>query len=147
MEPTHAIRARPTREAAVQLLESAGLPSQDLTDAHLDHFFCVGPSSTPYGLIGLELHASDALLRSLVVAPDRRRTGLATALVAHAERHALSQGATSIFLLTTTAEAFFQRRGYVVADRASAPRAIRATREFTDLCPASSAFLMKTLVG
>jgi amino-acid N-acetyltransferase len=147
MASTPAIQARPTREAVVRLLDSAGLPSEDLTDAHLDHFFCAGAASTPHGLIGLELFGRDALLRSLVVAPDYRRTGLATALVQHAERHAQSQGATAIFLLTTTAEEFFRKRGYVATDRASAPPAIRTTREFAGLCPASSAFLVKTLAA
>jgi amino-acid N-acetyltransferase len=144
---THAIEARPTREAVVRLLQSVALPSQDLTDAHLAHFFFAGSASAPCGVIGLELYGRDALLRSLAVAPDYRGTGLATALVGHAERHAQSQGATSIFLLTTTAEDFFMRRGYIVADRSTAPQGIRATREFSDLCPASSAFLVKALAS
>jgi amino-acid N-acetyltransferase len=138
-------QTRPTREGVVRLLDSAKLPSEDLTDAHLAHFFCVGDVSNPRGVIGLELFGRHALLRSLAVAPDHRRAGLATALVNHAEAYARSQGVTSIFLLTTTAEDFFKRRGYLPADRASAPAAIRTTREFAGLCPASSAFLFKAL--
>jgi amino-acid N-acetyltransferase len=145
MEAIHAIQSRPSREGAARILEAAGLPSQDLTDTHFHHFFYVGDTLAPNGLIGLELYGAHALLRSLVIAPDHRQRGLATALVAHAERYAHSQGVTSIYLLTTTAEDFFKKRGYVAADRASAPRPIRATREFADLCPASSAFLKKTL--
>ena len=133
------------RAGVVRLLQSAALPSEDLSAAHLEHFFFSGTASAPSGLIGLELYGRDALLRSLVVAPEFRRTGLASALVQHAERYAHEQGAAAIFLLTTTAEEFFKHRGYVVADRANAPAAIRATREFADLCPASSALLVKAL--
>ncbi len=139
------IQSRPTHAAAVRLLEASGLPSRDLAGAPLDHFFFAGDASSPHGLIGLELFGQSALLRSLVVLPEHRRAGLATELVRHAEGYAKARGVVSIYLLTTTAEDFFRRRGYVAAARAEAPPEIRSTPEFADLCPASSAFLMKTL--
>ena len=143
----HAIQARPTLEGAVRLLQSVSLPFEDLTAAHLDNFFFAGAASAPHGLVGLEVYGRNALLRSLAVSPSFRGTGLGTALTDHAERYAHSQGVTSIFLLTTTAEVFFARRGYVSADRAIAPNDIRATRELAQLCPASSAFLVKNLAS
>jgi amino-acid N-acetyltransferase len=139
------IRPHPSRSAAVALLEAASLPIADITDAHMHDFFYCGSASAPTGLVGLELHGEDALLRSLVVLPDRRSHGLGAALVEHAERHAKSRGARSIFLLTTTAEGFFERHGYRSIGREAAPAAIRHTREFADICPASSAFMFKTL--
>lgn len=142
---TLAISAKPARTVAASLLEAAGLPASDLTDAHMEHFFYCGPAMAPSGLVGLELSGPDALLRSLVVAADRRSAGLGSALVDHAESYARACGARSIFLPTTTAEAFFSRRGYVAAARESAPAAIRATCELADICPASSAFLVKQL--
>jgi amino-acid N-acetyltransferase len=80
----------------------------------------------PTALVGLELFGSVALLRSLVVSERAR-------------------GVHTIYLLTTTAEKFFQRRGFARTDRASAPPAIRATREFAGICPASSAFMSRAL--
>lgn len=139
------IHSKPTRKAAAALLESAGLPASDLTDAHMDHFFYNGSSTAPCGLIGIERYGPDGLLRSLVVEPGSRAAGLGSQLVCHAERFARSQGVRTLCLLTTTAEAFFSRRGYVAATRETAPAAIRATREFAGLCPASSAFLFKKL--
>jgi amino-acid N-acetyltransferase len=50
-----------------------------------------------------------------------------------------------IYLLTTTAEEFFARRGYRRTERSSAPVAIRNTREFAGICPVSSAFMNKLL--
>jgi amino-acid N-acetyltransferase len=50
-----------------------------------------------------------------------------------------------MFLLTTTAETFFERRGYRRVDRSQAPLAIQSTSEFASLCPASSAFMIKQL--
>jgi amino-acid N-acetyltransferase len=140
-----AIHRRPAMEAAAALLESADLPVSDLTDAYMEHFFYVGPASAPIGLVGVEMCGVDALVRSLVVSPEHRSAGLGQTLVAHAESHAWEQGARAIYCLTTTAEAFFRRRGYVDADRDRAPAAVRETREFSAICPASSTFLVKKL--
>jgi amino-acid N-acetyltransferase len=135
----------PSLAGAIALLQSAGLPVADLTAAHLEHFFYYGSAAQPTGMVGLELYDQHALLRSLVVAPTLRSTGLGSALLEQAESHARKAGVSSIFLLTTTAEPFFRRHGYVLADRAGAPASIRATREFADICPASSAFMVKHL--
>jgi amino-acid N-acetyltransferase len=85
------------------------------------------------------------LLRSLVVAPRRRGTGEGAALLKHAEDHARGEGVRTLYLLTNTAESFFAKHGYQRAARESAPAAIRATREFSGICPASSAFMMRQL--
>jgi amino-acid N-acetyltransferase len=142
---SYVIERRPARHGAKQLLEAAALPTSDLTDAHMDDFFYCGSAAAPVGLVGLEFRGDAALLRSLAVASDLRGSGLGRALVDKAEAHARARGARAIFLLTTTAESFFKNRGYVPADRATAPEAIRTSREFADLCPASSAFLVKHL--
>ena len=91
-------------------------------------------------MVGLELYGEVALLRSLAVASSRRGTGVGSGLVAHAERHARDQGVQSLYLLTTTAEQFFLRRGYARIPRDEAPTAIKGTKEFSGICPVSSAF-------
>ena len=139
------IAAGPTRSGATRLLESAGLPTSDLDGAQLQHFFFIGTASVPTGLVGLELCGEQALLRSLAVAPSAREGGAGTALVEHAEAHARSHGARDVYLLTTTAADFFARRGYVRIGREAAPESIRSTREFADICPASSALMVKHL--
>jgi amino-acid N-acetyltransferase len=142
-QPT--IGSRPTLGATVQLLAAAQLPTEDLTTAHCEHFFFAGSATEPTGLVGLELFGNVALLRSLVVAPDKRGTGEGAALLRHAEDHARARGVETLYLLTTTAESFFSKHGYQRAPRDSAPSAIRATREFSGICPASSAFMMRQL--
>jgi amino-acid N-acetyltransferase len=140
-----AISARPTLHSAVALLESVDLPASDLSEGHLEHFFYCGGPGALTALIGLELYGGDALLRSLVVAPGAREQGLGSALVEHAEKHARAQGVRAMYLLTTTAEQFFARRGYQRIARAGLVPAIQATREFRDLCPSSSALMAKAL--
>ncbi|MEA3197991.1 MAG: amino-acid N-acetyltransferase [Gammaproteobacteria bacterium] len=139
------IRGRPSRLAAVALLAAEGLPVADLTDGHLEHFFFTGSDGAPTALVGLEIYAADALLRSLVVARDARTKGVGSALVQHAEDYAASRGVHAIYLLTTTAESYFERLGYRRVDRTQAPPSIRSTAEFAGLCPASSAFMIKQI--
>jgi amino-acid N-acetyltransferase len=139
------IRSRPALSVAVSLLQAQGLPVSDITDQHLEHFFYNGSDESPTALVGVEIYGDDALLRSLLVADAARTRGLGSTLVDHAEDYAASLRVTSMYLLTPTAERFFERRGYRRVDRALAPRAIQATPEFAGLCPASSAFMIKRL--
>jgi amino-acid N-acetyltransferase len=129
----------------VALLQAQGLPVSDISAEHLEHFFFIGSGGSPTGLVGLELYGTDALLRSLVVAENSRGKGLGSALINHAEQYAASKGVRSIYLLTTTAEAFFKRLGYERIERSHAPTSIQQTREFAHLCPASSAFMLKSI--
>lgn len=135
----------PTLAVAVALLSAASLPTEDLSEEHCRHFFSLGPHAHPDGLVGLELFGESALLRSLVVTEKLRGSGAGSRLLAHAEQYARSLGVVNLYLLTTTAEQFFAKRGYSRAARESAPPAIRATREFAGICPASSAFMVKPL--
>jgi len=136
---------RPPLQRVCELLQAAALPVTDLTPAHLSHFFGCGDETAPQGVVGVELHGEDALLRSLAVAEAARGKGCGRALVAQAERHARGHGARRIYLLTTTAAEFFGRLGYQSVPRADVPETIRATQEFASLCPASAAVLAKNL--
>src|SRR5277367_3621974 len=117
------IRERPPHQSVVTLLKTAGLPASDLTDAHLEHFFFTGTDGAPSALVGLEIHGDAALLRSLVVSAAARTQGLGSALVLHAEEYAAAHRVRALYLLTTTAEAYFEHRGYRRIDRSEAPSA------------------------
>jgi amino-acid N-acetyltransferase len=142
----HVFRKPPESEV-LRLLGEAGLPFSDLTPSHLEHFFGCGSEQAPSGVVGLEIHGAEALLRSLVVADSVRGQGYGTLLVAEAERHARECGVEHVYLLTTTAARFFESLGYVAVTRDEAPASIRATSEFSGICPASSVFMMKDLTA
>jgi len=139
------IIAHPSESAAKRLLVEAGLPAADIPAEHLQHFFFCGPGPDLDGLVGIELYGEVALLRSLTVAPNQRGSGLGSRLVDHAEHYARDRGVNSLYLLTTTAEAFFLRRGYTRLAREKAPDPIRNTTEFGGICPLSSALMVKHL--
>jgi amino-acid N-acetyltransferase len=135
----------PDPAALVALLAVSGLPVDDLAPGHRVRFLAAGPSAAPEGVVGLELFGEVGLLRSLAVAVPARGRGLGAALVAAAEAAAREAGAGQLYLLTTTAADFFAARGYAPARREDAPEAILTHPQFTGLCPASAALLMKRL--
>lgn len=145
MQQHHIFRG-PAAGDVRRLLVECSLPTDDLDSQNLEHYFASSaPGSGVTGVVGLELFGSKALLRSLAVSASARGKGCGQALVAVAERHARSNGVEHIYLLTTTAARFFERLGYAEIDRSESPDAIRTTRQFSALCPASSNFMRKRL--
>lgn len=128
----------------VRLLDAASLPSADLTEPDR-MFFRFDADDVGLGYGGLEGQDSDRLLRSVVVVSGRRGAGIGRAMVGALEQKARELGVQRLHLLTTTAAPFFRAMGYVAADRPSAPSTIAGLREFTSLCPASAAYLVKAL--
>ena len=59
-------------------------------------------------------------------------------LCAAAERAVRDRALPSVWLLTTSARDYFAQRGYVVTLRDEVPDAVRATAQFSSLCPASA---------
>lgn len=129
------------------LLRRAGLTVDSVgPDAGEIFLVAVDPTGGIAGGVGLEGAGSEVLLRSLVVTPEFRGTGLGSALLSAIEGIAAEKEASAVYLLTTTAAGFFEARGYRRLDREDAPHRIRQSREFAMLCPASAVLMVKTLV-
>lgn len=128
-----------------KLLAARALPVDDLTPELLRTFLLHRDEGEILGCAGLEVYGEVALVRSLAVSESAEGSGLGSSLVGALEELAHHESVRTLFLLTTTAQEFFKRRGYENADRASAPPAIRNTDQFSDLCPASAAFMKKDL--
>ena len=126
-------------------LVSAGLPTADLTDAHMEHFLVAVINNSPVGMIGLEPFARTGLLRSLVVDPSARNSGIGRQLVTALETRAATQGIEDLWLLTIDADAFFTGLGYEEVKRDRAPADIRSTTEFSKLCPGNAVLMRKSL--
>jgi amino-acid N-acetyltransferase len=126
------------------LLKSANLPFEDVENG-VGHFLLARNQQALIGCVALQICGEDALLRSLAVNEIARNQGLGKALVLEILEYASRLKLTNIYLLTTTAEKFFQKHGFINADRNLAPDAIRETSEFSSLCPSSAVFMSKHL--
>lgn len=134
--------------AITALLAAEGLPTDDIAAAGVRLWLAEDAGAAGVlGCGGLEDHGEVALVRSLVTAPAARGTGLGARLLARLEAEAAAAGATAAWLLTTGDGAFFVRHGYRTAERAAAPAALRATRQFSSLCPASAHLYCKPLLS
>jgi amino-acid N-acetyltransferase len=145
---TTALRVGPLAPADLRRLadwlEGEGLPSGDLGEPGV-RLFAFRDGDTAIGYAGLEVYGADALLRSVVVDPARRRSGAGRAVVEVTLAEARRLGATRVFLLTNTAKAYFERLGFASIDRASAPETILSTRQAAGLCPSSAPLMVKAL--
>ncbi len=122
------------------LLSSCKLTTEGLTE-HIDHFL-VGEIEQEFcAAVGLEIYNSDALLRSFAVKENQRANGLGKLMYLAALDLAKKNGVRQVFILTETAERFFEKAGFKKLARESAPNSIKATSEFREICPASAAFM------
>ena len=138
--------AKPAQfDAIAGLLSAAGLPVEDLDVTMFDAFVVATEGEVCVGVVGLEIHESNALLRSLAVEPQHRSRGLGARLVGAIETEARARGVTALYLLTTTATTFFERAGYTAHDRATVPASIAGTIEFSSLCPDTADCLWRDL--
>ncbi len=126
-------------------LTDAHLPYDDV-NSHLRHFIMASEGEVIVGFVGLEVYDHIGLLRSLVVAPDVRKRGIARDLVERLCEHAVAQGVRDLYLLTVDAEDYFSRRGFKRIERLLAPRPIRTTRQFSELCPSSAILMYRSLM-
>jgi amino-acid N-acetyltransferase len=119
------------------LLSESKLPLDGFAD-HLRNALVATRAGLVVGVVELEVYERVALLRSLVVSPAERGARLGERLASDALRLARERGATDVYLLTETAERFFPRFGFSVADRSSAPQALMQSEEFRTACPQSA---------
>jgi amino-acid N-acetyltransferase len=126
------------------LLERSGLPTSDLESARPE-FAVIRENGLVIAAGALQRFGSSALLRSVVVAPDRRGSGLGQAMVSELERIACAARISRLVLLTQTAAEFFTRQGYRIIERNSAPQDMQGSEEFRSLCPSSATCMAKNL--
>lgn len=142
------IEIAPARVADLQaihtLLLRGGLPIEGLAD-HLGTTFVARDEARVVGAAGVELYADGGLLRSVVVDEALRGTGLGRRLVDAVVNITHEHGVPALYLLTTTAGAYFPRFGFEPIDRTLVPAGVQQSVEFISACPASALAMIKRL--
>ncbi|MGA0559709.1 arsenic resistance N-acetyltransferase ArsN2 [Larkinella sp. VNQ87] len=138
-------KARPEdREEALALLAKTQLVTDDLPP-DLAGFWVIRDKTACIGVAGLERFGTVGLLRSVAVDPAFRGNRLAARLISRLLETAEADGLDSIYLITTTADRYFERHGFGTVDRQDVPEAIRQTQQFSALCPASAVVMKRTV--
>ncbi len=147
---TGAISIRPAgsedRGAIAELLSASKLvPLDDAAQFGPQYAVAVTDGGTLVGVAGYERYGADVLLRSVAVAESWRSTGVGARLTTDRLAHAKSQGCEAAYLLTDTAERYWERHGFLKIDRQAAPRAITRSHEWSAACPVSATAMFRSL--
>ena len=124
-----------------QLLTRNHLSADDLPSG-LPNFWLAFDNEQLIGSIGIEAYGDIGLLRSVCVDNSYRNQGIARQLCGVACQEARQQSINTLYLLTTTADHYFERIGFTKIGRNEVPEFIQQTTQFSSLCP-SSAIVMK----
>ncbi len=132
------------RDGLRAALARAGLPADDIeTEGPL--FWRFEREDVPVGFAGIEVHGTDAVLRSLITLPPLRERGIGGAMIEKMDVEARARGASTIYLLTRDLVAFFARLGYVPCERDRLPPAIAAAGPFAQPSLADATAMVKQL--
>lgn len=127
------------------LLQKEKLPIEGV-EKHISNFLSLCINDLLVGAVGLEIYESKALLRSLVVDKLHQHKGYGKRLCSEIIEKARRQNISELYLLTETAQMFFESIGFEKIKRESANEKIKASEEFQTLCP-SSAICMRLLLN
>jgi amino-acid N-acetyltransferase len=137
--------ARPHDEPAIlALLNASGLPLDGAADC-LSSAFVAREGERIVGVAALEIYADGGLLRSMAVASSARGRGIGQALTTAVLDLAAIQDLPAVYLLTTTAEGFFPKFGFVPVSRDDVPAGVQQSIEFRSACPSSAVVMRRTM--
>ena len=115
--------------AILDLVDAVHLPPEGIAEA-MEYFWVARTGERIVGTVGLEVYDDMALLRSLAVTPACQRTGLGRALTETALAYLTTRQFRAVYLLTTTAEAFFARHDFCFVERDAVPASVQQSVEF-----------------
>lgn len=129
----------------LQLLKENHLPYEDISDSMLQEYRIAKEKNLIIGCIGIQRDAEFALLRSFCIQNSYRNLGIGKTIYSMLENECKSNGIKELYLLTSTAESFFLKRGFLTIDRTNAPEFLKNSSEFQYVCP-TSAICMKKII-
>jgi len=124
-------------DAIKQLLTDNQLPTAGV-DEHWKTFIVARDGDAVVGCGGSEAHEFAALLRSVAVHSEYRSLGIGRKIVRQLLDRLASRGIREFYLLTTTAQEYFRKRGFKVIDRDEVHPQLLGSEEFRGACPDSA---------
>jgi len=121
----------------ILLLNENNLPTSDL-ELRKQVFFVAREESKIVGCIGIELYKKKGLLRSLAVAENIKKSGVGRKLHNQIIEFAITNGLEKLYLLTTTANKYFEKLGWLKIERSLVPDAVLNSSEFSSICPSTA---------
>ena len=133
-------------DAIKNILVANELPTAGVDD-HWKSFIVARDGDKIVGCGGAEAYHVAALLRSIAVVPAYRDRGLGRRIVRQLLDRLSSHGLREFYLLTTTAESYFKKRGFRKCDRDEVHPQLLASHEFQGACPESAVCMRLVMLG
>ena len=124
------------------ILEQNNLPTDDIYNNSI-RFFVAKKNDRILGLVGLEVFKPFGLLRSLAVIDEFKNKQIGKKLVEYLISESKSEEIKELYLLTTTADKYFSKFGFIQIEREQVPGSIKQTEEFKSICPDSAVVMKK----
>ncbi len=125
-------------------LRANDLPTEDIT-SKIDDFYIAKEDLEIIGIAGLEICGNYGLARSILIEDRFRNQGLGKKLVFRLLDLARNKGVREVYILTTTAQNFFEKLKFEIVKREAVPEPIRKTTEFESLCPETAICMKKSI--
>jgi amino-acid N-acetyltransferase len=126
------------------LLTAAALPVDGARE-QLSGFLVAVRGADLVGCAAVERYGDAGLLRSVAVAGSERGLGTGAALVERCIAESKRAEIGTLVLLTTTAEGWFPRFGFVATTWPELPAAVSGSAELQGACPSSAIAMRLTL--
>ncbi|MGS2718489.1 arsenic resistance N-acetyltransferase ArsN2 [Eionea flava] len=126
----------------VALLEEHSLPFDDCAE-HLQHFIVHEKVGGIVAVGGAEYYDGVGLIRSIVVSKSEQGKGIACLLINELLNAMKEADITQVYLLTTTASHYFEKKNFTIIERRDVPRSIQKTQQFSSLCPSSATVMRR----
>ncbi|MHA1123817.1 MAG: arsenic resistance N-acetyltransferase ArsN2 [Candidatus Heimdallarchaeota archaeon] len=135
-------------EDIYSLLKLVNLPIEGVEET-IDNFLLLirqtDSEEELVGCVGLEIYEEYALLRSAAIHPDHQGKNYGKQLVLAIIAYAKLIEAKQLFLLTETAELFFEKMGFSKIERSQVPAIVKTSIEFESLCDESAIVMVLQL--
>ncbi len=133
----------PDQKRIHSLLSDFGLPLDGLDETRL--WVLQSSSGEVTGVAGLESYGNQGLLRSVAVVKTLHDRGYGKLLAKYVIGEAKKMGVQEIFLLTTSAAAFFEKFGFKKENRENVIGGVAGSIEFRSACPKTAALMHLSL--
>lgn len=129
-------------DAIKQLLYTSNLPIDGI-DCILSDVIVIEHNSEIIGVAGIENHFPYALIRSVAIASEYQNKQLGSQIINTLMNNAETQNYKAYYLLTETANLFFEKYGFKIIGRENIPIEIKSTNEYEHICPSTAIVMIK----
>ena len=120
------------------------MPIDDIQESKVQ-LFVLKIDNHIIGVIGLEQYKEVALLRSLAVQDRYKNQKIGRNLIGYLLRYCNDYKVQQLYLLTATAEKYFEKFNFYKVQRENIPDRIKNTKEFSSICPVTAVVMRKDL--